>query len=74
MSDESPLLIKLSHPASPGKSRDSKEVPVGKENRRGKQGRKRQPDFSGLSTADEKSIREEMKNEQNSGKVLDITI
>ncbi len=73
MSDDAPLLIKLSHPATPGKSRDSKEVPVRRENRRGKQTRK--PPFELRAPAEgETGVPDEIREAQPSGKVLDITI
>jgi hypothetical protein len=74
MSDEGPLLIRLSHSASPGKSRDSKEVPVGRENRRGKQGRRRALEVQALPENEGTTVPEETGETEHSGKVLDITI
>ncbi len=74
MSDEAPLLIKLSHPAAPGKSRDSKEVPIRRENRRGKQARKPPLNLESPEDGKENEIPDEVREAQRSGKVLDITI
>ncbi len=74
MSEDGPLLVKLSNPAASGKSRDSKEVPVGRENRRGKQGRKRRLDLQPQGDSAEEGMADEVREAQRSGKVLDITI
>ena len=74
MGDEVPLLIKLSHPAAAGKSRDSKEVPVGPENRRRKPGRKREGKSGAPVTVEDETRCEETPESRASGKVLDITI
>jgi hypothetical protein len=74
MSDEVPLLSKLSQSASLGKSRDSKEVPVGKEIRRRKRGRKHEAGFGLESERREEEAQEEVAEAQHSGKVLDIII
>ena len=74
MGDEVPLLIKLSHPAAAGKSRDSKEVPVNPENRRRKPGRKPEAKAPAPVNDPEELPQEEIKESRGSGKVLDITI
>ncbi len=74
MGDEVPLLIKLSHPAAAGKSRDPKEVPVGPENRRRKRGRKTERKPEAPMAAEDETRNEETPESRGSGRVLDITI
>jgi hypothetical protein len=74
MSDEGPLLIRLSHSAAPGKSRDAKEVPVGREKRRRRPGGKRPLEFESPPEADDNTLPEEIRETERPGKVLDIII